>query len=132
MIDKTESGNPASTGSGSGDSTITWTRMSWLIGGIVALAFFYGFCGFYSFQPIGAMPEGSTAIVWRASGEPFFNSPDGMCIKRMAGVSLMCRMAAMVASPVDRIILRLPYQRWAYLASTDGNEFSSRPREGSD
>lgn len=84
---------------------------------------FYVFCGFYTVQPIGALPDGATAIVWRASGEPFFNSPDALCIERMGGVSLLCRGMAMGQAPTDRLILRLPYQRWAYLRSTDGQEF---------
>lgn len=84
---------------------------------------FYIFCGFYTVQPIGALPEGGTAIVWRATGEPFFNSPDAVCLERMGGVSLLCRGMAMAQAPTDRIILRLPYQGWAYSASTGGQSF---------
>ena len=84
---------------------------------------FYAFCGFYTVQPIGALPDGATAIVWRDSGEPFFNSPDALCLERMGGVSLLCRGMAMTMAPTDRIILRLPYQEWAYSASTGGNQF---------
>ena len=85
--------------------------------------FFYIFCGFYTVQPIGALPSGGTAVVWRAKGERFFNSPDALCLERLGGVSLLCRGMAMGQAPTDRIIFRLPYQRWAYLASTDGQEF---------
>jgi hypothetical protein len=84
---------------------------------------FYVFCGFYTIQPIGALPDGATAIVWRESGEPFFNSPDALCIERRGGVSLLCRGMAMAQAPTDRIILRLPYQGWAYRQSTGGQEF---------
>jgi hypothetical protein len=84
---------------------------------------FYLFCGFYTVQPIGALPDGATAIVWRDSGEPFFNSPDALCLERIGAVSLMCRGLAMGQAPTDRIILRLPYQHWAYTASTGGQEF---------
>ena len=96
----------------------------WLL--VVAAAtalLFYVFCGFYTVQPIGALPEGGTAIVWRESGEPFFNSPDALCLERIGGVSLICRAMAMGQAPVDRIMVRLPYQNWAYTASTDGQEF---------
>lgn len=91
------------------------------IGAFIALLYF--FCGFYTVQPIGALPDGATAIVWRANGEPFFNSPDALCLERMGGVSLLCRGMAMGQAPTDRIILRLPYQHWAYLQSTGGAEF---------
>ena len=82
-------------------------------------------CGFYTVQPIGALPEGRTLIVWRAAGEPFFNSPDAECLQRTGGVSLMCRLIALGQAPTDRIVVRLPYMRFAYLASTDGREFVS-------
>ena len=88
-----------------------------------AALLFYVFCGFYTIQPIGALPEGATVIVWRNGGEPFFNSPDALCLERMGGVSLLCRGMAMAEGPKDRIILRLPYQHWAYSASTRGEEF---------
>ena len=90
---------------------------------IVSMAYFYIKCGFYSIQPIGAIPEGATAVVWRADDEPFFNSADALCIERMGGVSLLCRGFAMGQAPTDRILFRLPYQHWAYLQSTDGREF---------
>lgn len=94
-----------------------------LIGVIVACALFCIFGGFYSVQPIGALPELVTAIVWRESGEPFFNSADALCLERMGGVSLLCRGIAMGRAPTDRIILRLPYQPWAYSLSTGGATF---------
>jgi hypothetical protein len=84
---------------------------------------FYTTMGFYSVQPIGALPEGSTVIVWRDRGEPFFNSADALCLERMDGVSLLCRGMAMAHAPRDRIVIRLPYQEWAYLQSTGGRQF---------
>jgi len=79
--------------------------------------------GLYTVQPIGSLPQGVTLVVWRASGEPFFNSPDAVCLKLQGGVSLLCRGLAIARAPVDRIILRLPYMSWAYLVSTGGLVF---------
>jgi len=79
--------------------------------------------GFYSIQPIGALPEGSTWLVWRTSGEPFFNSADGMILKATGGVSLLTRGMALANAPKERIILRLPYWDFAYLRSTGGRKF---------
>lgn len=76
--------------------------------------------GVYTIQPIGALPKGITLIVWRAPGDPVFDSPDAACLRRLGSVSLMCRATALIAAPIDRIILRLPYVRWAYLISTGG------------
>lgn len=100
-------------------------RRHWLAPLLVAalLLLLYTQVGFYSIQPIGALPEGGTVLVWRRGSEPFFNSPDGTCLRVQEGVSLLCRMVALGQAPVDRIILRLPYQHWAYLASTGGQEF---------
>ena len=101
------------------------TKSAWAAIGIMVFAVaFYLFCGFYTVQPIGALPEGGTAIVWRAGDEPFFNSPDALCLERMGAVSLLCRGMAMTQAPTDRIILRLPYQDWAYSASTGGQTFN--------
>jgi hypothetical protein len=101
------------------------TKFAWTGTGVAVFGVaFYVFCGFYTVQPIGALPEGGTAIVWRATGEPFFNSPDALCLERMGGVSLLCRGMAMTQAPIDRIILRLPYQEWAYSASTGGQTFN--------
>jgi hypothetical protein len=90
---------------------------------LASAAFFRAFLGFYTIQPIGALPEGRTVIVWRAEGEPFFNSPDAECLTRLGGVSLLCRALAMGRAPTDRIILRMSYMDWAYLASTNGSDF---------
>lgn len=85
---------------------------------VVSLIGFYLLFGFYSIQPIGALPEGRTLVVWRASGEPFFNSPDAICLDRMGYVSLMCRGMAMGQGPIHRIVaiilyaMGLFYQRW--------------------
>lgn len=80
--------------------------------------------GLYSVQPIGALPEGITLVVWRWSGVPFFDSPDGECLRRTGGVSLLCRGVAMGNAPKDDIILRLPFWEFAYLQSTDGQTFN--------
>jgi len=100
---------------------VWWSVFALIV--IVAVGFRI-FCGFYTIQPIGALPEGRTLVVWRAAGEPFFNSPDAMCLERTEHVSLLCRAIAVGVGPTDRIIVRLPYSRTAYLASTGGQEFS--------
>jgi hypothetical protein len=74
-------------------------------------------------QPLGALPEGVTLVVWRNSGEPFFNSADATCLRKMGSVSLFCRLMALGQAPKDRIISRLPYWEFAYLQSTDGAGF---------
>lgn len=103
-----------------------FTRRRMILGAlsVVAIgALFYAFCGFYTIQPIGTLPEGRTLIVWRQTGEPFFDSADGMCLRRTGSVSLLCRALAMGKAPVNHIILRIPYSEWAYRQSTDGVTF---------
>lgn len=90
---------------------------------VVCLLVLFTQIGFYTIQPIGAIPDGVTAVVWRASGEPFFNSADALCLAIQGGVSLLCRGMAMNEAPIDRIIVRLPYMESAYLLSTGGRQF---------
>jgi hypothetical protein len=82
--------------------------------------------GVFTIQPIGAIPDGITFIYHSRNPEmPLFSSPDGLCLEMQGSVSLLCRGAALgaVEELADRIILRLPYQRWAYLQSTGGQEY---------
>jgi len=82
--------------------------------------------GVFTIQPIGALPEGVTVIYHSRNPEmPFFASPDGLCLKVQGSVNLLCRMAGIsaVSELTDRVLIRLPYSRWAYLQSTGGLEF---------
>ena len=94
-----------------------------LFGLLLLAGLSYWFLGFYTIQPIGAVPEGQTWIVRRSGDEPFFNSADGLSLSRTGSVSLMSRSFALALAPRDRIIVRLPYWRFAYLRSTGGSEF---------
>jgi hypothetical protein len=87
-------------------------------------AFCYFKLGVYTVQPIGAIPEGGTVVIWRDSEAPFFDSPDGLCLRRAGEVSLLLRAVAMKEAPTEeQIILRLPYSEFAYLQSTGGKSF---------
>ena len=102
------------------------TRRTWALATVLlvaALGLAYFLLGFYTVPPIGALPQGATVIVWRAPGEPFFRSPDGDCLRVQGYVNLLCRAVALANAPTDRIVLRLPYLHWAYLASTGGRVF---------
>lgn len=90
---------------------------------LVGSVLFWQFFGRYTIQPIGALPEGKTLLVYRSGDEPFFDSPDGTCLRRAGSVSIMCRMAALGDAPLDHIVLRLPYMAWAYRMSTGGVAF---------
>lgn len=72
-------------------------------------------------QPIGAIPEGRTIIIWRMGKLKFIDSADAMCERANGGVSLLCRGAMMggVASNAT-IIARLPYSETLYEISTGG------------
>lgn len=89
----------------------------------IVLVVTYVEVGFYTIQPLGALPQGITLIVWRHGDEPFFNSPDAMSLKKTGKVSLLSRGVALANGPADRIIVRLPYVRSFYLLSTNGQEF---------
>ena len=66
-------------------------------------------------QPIGALPEGVTAVVAGLPGARIIDSPDGMCFREMGEVTLICRgvMAGGIGSETT-ILLRLPYFKPLY------------------
>jgi hypothetical protein len=93
----------------------------------VSLFWFVVRPGVFTIQPIGALPEGVTLIYHSRKPEmPVFSSPDGLCLQIQGSVNLICRAATLSAAEelADRIIVRLPYSHWAYLRSTDGQEFT--------
>ena len=95
---------------------------------LLILAFILIRPGVFTIQPIGAIPDGITFIYHSRNPKmPFFSSPDGLCLEIQGYVSLLCRAGALTAVDdlSDRIILRLPYSRWAYLRSTGGQEFEN-------
>lgn len=61
-------------------------------------------------QPIGALPNGVTAIVAGLSNVNLLDSPDAICNRHEGGVSLLCRgrEAAAIAEK-GNILLRMPY-----------------------
>jgi hypothetical protein len=93
---------------------------------ILVAAWFLVAPGVFTVQPIGALPDGVTFIYHSRSPKiPFFSSPDGLCLEIQGSVSLLCRASALAASKdlTDRIMLKLPYNHWAYLMSTGGREY---------
>lgn len=72
-------------------------------------------------QPIGAVPEGRTLVIWRLQAMQFIDSADAWCARQMGGVNLLCRGVVLgkVAS-ADVILLRLPYSDTLYAWSTGG------------
>jgi len=74
--------------------------------------------------PIGALPEGRTVVMLRLDNTNFIDSPDAMCERVQGGVSLLCRAFAMGAAVNNsKILFRLPYMDWLYLASTGGKRY---------
>jgi hypothetical protein len=92
------------------------------------LVLFYNIFGFVTIQPIGALPEGVTLLVFRSGTQlKFFDSPDAMCERLNGGVSLLCRGSVLsaLADKKQIIVLRLPYIETFYLASTGGATYEN-------
>ncbi|KFX20807.1 hypothetical protein [Pectobacterium betavasculorum] len=86
--------------------------------------FAYNKITIFSIQPVGALPDGATVVMWRKGDMRFFESPDAICLRKVGSVSLMCRAMAMGSIGENpEIIMRLPYIEKAYLLSTDGKKF---------
>ena len=78
-------------------------------------------------QPLGAVPDGRTLVMWRTGSLKFIDSADAVCERTSGGVSLFCRIGVLgqIGKDADsRILLRLPYSRLLYLASTGGAEYN--------
>ena len=79
---------------------------------------------FFVIQPIGAVPEGMTLVIWRTGTLKFIESADGFCGRESNGVSLLCRMAVLGAiAQNSTVIARLPYSETLYLISTGGKKY---------
>lgn len=75
--------------------------------------------------PIGALPEGKTAIILRLNKTNFIDSPDALCERIQGGVSLLCRGATLAGVlKKSKILMRLPYSESLYLISTNGKTYS--------
>lgn len=93
---------------------------------VIILAWFLVSPGVFTVQPIGALPDGITIIYHSRNPEmAFFSSPDSLCLEIQGSVSLLCRAMALgsMEGLTDRIVMRLPYMEWTYLASTGGSKF---------
>lgn len=74
-------------------------------------------------QPIGAVPNGATVLLWRRAQTRFIDSADAICARSLGGVSLLCRMSVLAAIPgegASGVLLRFPYSETLYLLSTGG------------
>ncbi len=93
-------------------------KLAFLIGATVVaagLAAYLAGVRIFVIQPIGALPDGVTAVVSGVSGLNFIDSPDSFCEREQGYVNLMCR--GVVAGKVAKegnILLRLPYSDFMY------------------
>jgi len=103
----------------------------WLITAACAIVLIVGaqFISIFVAQPIGALPDGRTVIIFRkpfmgAKGLAFIDSADAWCERNSGGVSLLCRGAALGGiGKGASIIARLPYSSLLYSISTGGKTY---------
>lgn len=95
-----------------------------LVAAAAAAIFVYSQTMLFVVQPIGAIPEGVTVLAWRLNSMKFIDSADAWCEREMGGVSLICRMGVLgKVGKSNVVLLRLPYSRTLYLASTGGVDY---------
>lgn len=88
------------------------------------LAVAYTQVTFFVIQPIGAIPEGRTLLIWRTGKLRFIDSADGLCSREVNGVSLLCRIGVLGAvAKNNTVLMRLPYSETLYLVSTGGKTY---------
>jgi len=75
-------------------------------------------------QPLGALPEGKTLIIYRLNKTNFIDSADAMCERISGKVNLLCRGVVLGAVAKNaEILMRLPYSETLYLISTNGAKY---------
>jgi hypothetical protein len=80
---------------------------------------------FFIVQPIGAVPDGRTVVIWRLKTMKFIDSADGWCEREVGGVNLLCRAGVLGKVGSEGVIIaRLPYSETLYLWSTGGRTYS--------
>jgi hypothetical protein len=88
---------------------------------VAGAAFVYTQMKLFIVQPIGAVPDGVTLLMWRTGRLHFIESADALCAREMGGVSLLCRGGVLAGvAQANAIIARLPYSESLYLVSTGG------------
>jgi len=66
-----------------------------LIGAAATLIFVATQLTFFAVQPISALPEGRTLVIWRLNTMKFIDSADAWCERQQGGVNLLCRGAVL-------------------------------------
>ena len=83
-----------------------------------SFALWVGLYSVYSYPPSKEHPEGKTLIVNREEGEPMFNSPTIKPAEpppEEKGNGIGFERSKVTRHPVEtRIIVKLPYVKWAY------------------
>lgn len=77
-------------------------------------------------QPLGAVPDGRTLIIWRREETKFIDSADAVCEREMGGINLLCRGAVLSGIAGENgggILLRLPYSETLYLMSASAMKY---------
>lgn len=105
---------------------------AWIIGGVVVLACVVviaasQFLTIFVIQPIGAVPEGRTLVIWRMQEMNFLDSADTFCRRKLGYVNIMLRIPMKVtgdSADPSIVLVQLPYSETLYLWTTGGRSYS--------
>ncbi len=107
-------------------SVSKWRRIALLILPVLIATAVYTQLTIFVVQPLGAVPEGGTVVIWRRQKTQFVDSADAVCQREAGGVSLLCRagvLRGIVGDDGSGILFRLPYSEALYLISTGGVKY---------
>lgn len=66
-------------------------------------------------QPLNALPDGGTAVVWGVKGYRLIDSADAKCIRDEGSADLFCRIAVLKdVAENGTVLFRLPYSAFLY------------------
>lgn len=91
---------------------------------VIILVFFLSQITLFVVQPIGAVPEGRTLVIFKLNKTNFIDSADAMCVRETGSLNLLCR-GMMLAAVIDKstVLMKLPYSSVLYGISTGGKEY---------
>lgn len=66
-------------------------------------------------QPLNALPDGGTAVVWGLKGYRLIDSADAKCVRDEGAVNLFCRIGVLKdVAENGTVLFRLPYSEFLF------------------
>nr|WP_278555987.1 hypothetical protein [Brucella anthropi] len=87
--------------------------LSWI--GVAVFAAYLAGVRVIVIQPLNALPDGGTAVVWGVKGYRLIDSADAKCVRDEGAVDLFCRISVLKdVAESGTVLFRLPYSKMLF------------------